>query len=161
MSKFFTNRPSACTLTDCDRALEELTKELCSDPTRIWNSVELYKLYEDLGGKQLTRRSLINCLGETFHPDLLVLSSPGVASILLFRSNASSKLRIVDNADADCDQAISSLGKKIQSECLAQKPDASTYATRVSLDSVTSNFKSYAFNHSLSENVDLYAMFPL
>ncbi|XP_014671823.1 PREDICTED: uncharacterized protein LOC106812453 [Priapulus caudatus] len=137
MLKFVTNRPTAFTLTDHDTALEKLIKELHSDPTRTWNSVELHKLYEELGGKQLSRRSLINYLGKTLHPDLLVLYSPSVASILLFRSNASANLRIVDDVEDDCNQAISSLGKKIKSECLAQKPDTSTYVTHISLDSVT------------------------
>ena len=66
--------------------------QLHRDPSRIWNSVELHKQNEVLGGKVLSRHSLINHLSETLHPDLhlLVLSSPDVASIVLFRSKASS-----------------------------------------------------------------------
>jgi len=72
------------------------------------------------------------------YPDLLVLSSPGMAFIM-FRSKASTTFCIVDDADDDCSsQAVSSHGSsKIRNECLAQKPDTSTYATHISLDSVT------------------------
>jgi len=70
--------------------VEELVKQLHCDPSRIWNSVELHKQNEVLGGKVLSRHSLINYLSETLHPDLLALSSPDVASIVLFRSKASS-----------------------------------------------------------------------
>ena len=86
--------------------------------------MELHKQYEDFGGKVLLRLSLINYLSEALHPDLLVLSSPGVASIVLIRSKASTTFRIVEDAGDDCSsQAESSLGRKIRSECLTQKPD--------------------------------------
>ena len=71
------------------------------------------------------------------HPDLFVLSSPGMASIVMLRSKASTTLCIVDDADDDYNsQAVSSLGSKMRHECLTQKPDTSTYVTHISLDSV-------------------------
>jgi len=80
---------------------------------------------------------LINYLSDTRHPDLHVLSSPGMASII-FRSKASTTFHIVDDADDDCSsQAVSSRGRKIRNECVTQKPHNSTYATHISLDSVT------------------------
>jgi len=64
--------------------------------------VELHKQYEDFGGKVLSRRLLINYLRDMLHPYLLVLSSPGMASIVMFRSKASTTSYIVDDADDDC-----------------------------------------------------------
>ena len=42
----------------------------------------------------------------------------------------------MDDADDDCNsQAVSSLGSKMRNERLTQKPDTSTYATHISLNS--------------------------
>lgn len=104
LAKFFTNRQSAESLTDTyDSALDDLLIKMSSDFTRTWNSVELYNLYGELGGTLLSRRSLIKSVHEHFHPNLLILSSPGVASILVFRGKASDNLRIIDDAQDDCD----------------------------------------------------------
>ena len=66
--------------------------------------MELHKRYEDVGGKVRLRLSLINYLSEAFHPDLLVLSSPG--------NKSSTTFRIVEDAGDDCSsQAESSLGR--------------------------------------------------
>jgi len=77
------------------------------------------------------------CLSDTLYPDLLVLSSPGMAFIM-FRSKAYTTFCVVDDADDDCNsQAVSSHGRKIRNECVTQKQHNSTYATHISLDSVT------------------------
>jgi len=71
MLKFFSNHPTAFTQTKRDGAVEELTKQLNQDLSRIWNSVELQKQYEDFGGKVLSHCLLINYHRDTLHPDLL------------------------------------------------------------------------------------------
>jgi len=43
-----------------DEAVVELIKQLNQDPSRIWNSAELHKQYEDFGGKVLSCCLLIN-----------------------------------------------------------------------------------------------------
>jgi len=127
MSKFFSNHPTAFSQTKCDGAVKELIKQLNHDPSRFWNSVELHKQYKDFGGKVLSRCLLINYLRDMLHPDLFVLSSPGMASIAMLRSKASTTLCIVDDADDDYNsQAVSSFGSKMRHECLTQKPDTST-----------------------------------
>ena len=138
MSMFFSNSPTGCAREYADEAVDDLMCQMKSDQSRIWNSMDLYKLYKELGGTRLSRRSLINYLGELLHPDLLDLSSPGVASIILFRSKAASQLRVEDDLDDDCNtRAIRSLGTKIRAECMKPKPDAYSYATHMSLDSLT------------------------
>ena len=135
MSMFFSNCPSGISDVPYDNALDKLITELRSDRTRIWNSLELHDKYKELDGMHLSRRSLIAQVSEILHPDLLVLSSPGVASILLFRSNASDQLHIIDDASGDSNaQAITELSKTIRSEC--EKPDPLTYPTWVSMDHV-------------------------
>jgi len=53
------------------------------------------------------------------HPDLFVLSSPGMASIIMLRSKASTTLCIVDDGDDDCNsQAVSSLDSKMRHSVL-------------------------------------------
>ncbi len=125
LAKFFTNRPSAESSTEaCDSALEELLSQMSLDVTRIWNSAELYTLYSELGGTLISRRFLIKSVCEHFHPNLLVLTSPGVASILVFRGK--------DDTENDCDaEAISKIAKKIKVECQSLKKDGLTYSTRI------------------------------
>ena len=118
LAKFFTNRPSAESSTEaCDSALEELLSQMSLDFTRIWNSAELYTLYSELGGTLISRHFLIKSVHEYFHPNLLVLTSPGVASILVFRGKAADHVRIIDDAEDDCNaKAISKVAKKIKVE---------------------------------------------
>jgi hypothetical protein len=108
-----------------------LLTQMSLDFTRIWNSVELHSLYSELGGTLLSRRSLIKSVHEHFHSNLLVLSSPGV----VFWGKASDHLRIVEDAEDDCDAAISKVAKRIKEECQQLKTDGSTYATRMSMNS--------------------------
>ena len=112
---------------------------MCSDRTRIWNSVEVHNMYQWLGGTHLSRRSHVNYLSKTLNPDLLVFSSPGVALILVFRSHTGTELRIVDDLDECNEQVTSRLAKRIKSECLNNKPDSDTYPTRLPLDYITGN----------------------
>lgn len=88
-----------------------------------------------MGGTLLSRRSLIKSAHEHFHTNLLVLSSPGLASILVFRGKASDHLRIIDDAEEDCDaEAISKVAKRIKAERQQLKTDGNTYATRISMN---------------------------
>lgn len=50
IANFFTNRPSESSAEVCDSALDKLVAQMSLDFTRIWNSVELYSLYNELGG---------------------------------------------------------------------------------------------------------------
>ena len=61
-------------------ALELTVSEIRSNPSRIWNSLELHNMYLSHGGVNRSRRTLIKKLSQNFGPDLLVLSGVGVAS---------------------------------------------------------------------------------
>ena len=71
MSKFFTNPPKSCVKNINDIALDELIKQLYSDQSKVWNSVELHNLYKELGGK-ISRRSLISYIDENFSNDISI-----------------------------------------------------------------------------------------
>ncbi|KAL8588411.1 hypothetical protein ACOMHN_029580 [Nucella lapillus] len=87
-----------------------LVSVMQSNKTRVWNSVEVHEQYIQL-------------------PDLIILSSPGVASILVFRSCASDQLRIVDDEE-DCNgRAISCLASTIRAEC--PQPERQSYPVRM------------------------------
>ena len=70
-----------------------------ADKSHIWNSSELFERYRDFGGNKLSQKHLIKELIVIFEGDLLVLSSPGIANIIIFRSKASDVLRLVDDED--------------------------------------------------------------
>jgi len=87
---------------------------LNEDQSKIWNSVDIHTLYADNGGIELSRRLLVARLLEYFGDNLVALSSPGIATILAFRSGAAKALRIVpDEDDDDIDIAVAKLKKKI------------------------------------------------
>lgn len=82
---------------------------LKNDRSRIWNSVELFETYSEFGGVELSRRTLTCKLQEVFSDELLVLSSPGIANVIAFRSCASKTLRLVNDEEDDTEAVISKL----------------------------------------------------
>ena len=79
----------------------------------MWNSVELLETYSEFGGVKLYRRTLVCKLQDIFGNELLVLSSPGIANIISFRSCASQTLRLVSNEEDDTDIVITKASKCI------------------------------------------------
>ena len=80
---------------DDDDALDTVIASMADDKSKIWNSIELAQFYFDYGRSVLTRRNLTSALCDHFGTDLLlVLSSLGVANLLVFRQTC--KLNIVD-----------------------------------------------------------------
>jgi len=82
-------------------AFETTASAVRAESSRVWTSIELYDLYQSNGGRDISRRTLVTKLLEYFGSDLLVLSGTGVASLLVFRSKASSLLRLVPSSDED------------------------------------------------------------
>ena len=99
-----------------DEALKQVIKDLQLNQSKMWTSVEIHQYYCDIGGNILSRRSLINELSTHFGTSLLVLSSPGIASILLFRGKASSIFRIddIDEDEADIKKVAKVIEKEIK-----------------------------------------------
>ena len=125
--------------SESDPAFNIVVNVLQSDRSRIWNYVDIYKVYVANGGCFLLRRTLIVKLNTYFAKDLLILSGNGVASILIFHSKASSVLQVVDDDEDDLNESITKVAKTIAVECKQLKQDGKSYQTRIAPDSITAD----------------------
>lgn len=106
--------------------------------SRIWNSVELSKLYSDQGGTRSTKKQLLKDISNHFGESILVMSSPGIASIVVFRDEAPGLLKLVpDNDVNETDISISILKKEIVTEIKAKSSKKSTYDIRINKDTAS------------------------
>ena len=112
-----------------DNAFERLCKYMKDNDSKIWNSVELHLLYISFEGIIMTRKSLVNALCGHFGDTLLVLSSVGVASVVVFHNKASGFFKL-DVVSEDDDVNVSRLAKQIKKECLSLKQSRDCYQTR-------------------------------
>ena len=117
-----------------DAAFNSLIQTVKQDLARVWNSMELFNLYIEYGGNNLSRKGLLKSVSAYFGEDLLVLSSPGIASILIFRSQASSVLKVATDEEDDLDIALSKVAKKIKTEVKDIPAEKRHYNTTVSSD---------------------------
>ncbi len=92
-----------------------LSNLFASNPSRVWSSLDLYKEYASLGGTSLSRKELVQKLVAEYKNDILLLSSPGIANIIVFKSKANTVLRIQSLDDED-EGNLHSTAKKIVSE---------------------------------------------
>ena len=90
----------------------------------------------------ILRRTLIVKFNTYFGKDLLILSGNGVASILVFRSKASSVLQVVDDDEDDLNESITKVAKIIALECKQLKQDGNSYQTRISFNAAISQCSS-------------------
>jgi len=102
--------------SDEDCPFLSVVEMLKSDRSQMWNSVELFDSYSQFGGVQLCRRTLVSKLQELFGNHLMVLSSPGIANIIAFRSCASQILRLVNTEEDDTETLIGKASKSILQE---------------------------------------------
>ncbi|KAH3691182.1 hypothetical protein DPMN_194410 [Dreissena polymorpha] len=86
------------TTTD-DPSLQATIRCMENDKSKTWTSVELHSFYTGNGGS-LPRKTLVQKLSDVFGDELLVLSSKGLANIVIFRNKASTLLRL-DDLDED------------------------------------------------------------
>ena len=125
-----------------DVSFTQVTKDMKDDPSRIWNSVDLYNLYLTYNGTHLTRRTLMSKLKKCFGEDLLILSGNGVANLIVFRSKASNSLRLVDDEDDDIQATVEKLAKIIIRESKNLKLHDKSYQTRIDLQEAMANCSS-------------------
>ena len=106
-----------------NQTLVELKRMMLAFPEKMWTSTELLSCYQEYGGEVSSRQLLMTELQSHFGKGVLILSSPGIASIVIFRTHASSLLHIVDEDDDDIN--FDKLGRTIQKEISAipQKKD--------------------------------------
>ena len=97
--------------------LEHVIMHVRADKSCIWNFIEIFQQYISYFGFTLTRANLVNQLCIHFDKELLLLTSPGIASILAFRVNT---LNIVkENGGYDLGGCVDTVGTQIRQECKA------------------------------------------
>ena len=116
-----------------DDAFIEVVTEMQSDQSRMWNTIDIHKLYLSYGGQSLHRRKLISKLSEHFGNDLLVLSGKGISSLLIFRSKTGSALRLIDDDEDDIQAAVETVARQVRQECQQIKTNKWRYETRTNL----------------------------
>lgn len=120
-----------------DKYFQEVVDSLKADESRIWNSLELFKLYKDRGGTTLSRRQLIKALTDTFQSQLVVMSSNGYASVLIFRKKANDVLRLTPDDDSEyLSESLSFISKQIRKEIKDIKVDKNNYTTQLSFECI-------------------------
>ena len=121
-----------------DEAFNSVICEISKDRSSMWNSVELFQMYQRCGGNALVRRSLLEQIKDYFGEDVIVLSSPGLASMLLFKNNASKVLKLSnDQEDDQQDILITKLAKKICDEVKEIVLDKSSYDISITQESAS------------------------
>ena len=101
----------------------------------MWNSVEIYNKYSEYGGLFLTRRNLIRNIVENFGNEVVLLSSPGVASILVFRKHCHFKLQNIDDSN---DKNLKIIATAIRTE--TSSTVKTQYKVRFDIGSITEGF---------------------
>ena len=96
-----------------DVAARSLAKMIKLAKDRIWTSTKLHSLYLDMGGKDLNRTRLLNKVTEYMGNEVVVLSFPGVASIIMLNEKVPQifKFERVDEEDDDINLRL--IAKKI------------------------------------------------
>ena len=111
--------------SEVDKAFDTVLNKMLSDKDHIWTSVEIYSIYQSHNGESLTRRALVQKLADQLEPDLLILSSKGLANLLVFRNAANKFLRVQE--DDDDDISVSNVAKMIQRETKELSPKQNVY----------------------------------
>ena len=86
-------------LANMDEVYKTVKSLLDNDRKSMWTSIEVEKIYQKHEGSRLSRQCLNGHLTKDFTNELIVLSSPGLANVLVFHKHASSKMKIAESDD--------------------------------------------------------------
>lgn len=106
-------------------ALMDVIRYMNQDRSRIWNSVELFSLYSDLGGK-LARRDMFSNLTDCMSKDIIVVRIDGCATIVGFRESVAKILKVVRVDDTD-EGSIATMVRQIKREARTVKYNSANY----------------------------------
>ena len=122
-----------------DVTVASLSKMIKLAKDRIWTSTELHSLYLDKGMKDLNQTRLLNKVTEYIGNKVVVLSSPGITSIIMLNEKASQIFRF-ERVNED-DIILRLIAKKINSlaKRLSLNDDVDKNLTRESLFGDTSS----------------------
>lgn len=121
---------------DIDVTFDTIVNAMNKDQKCVWSSMELHKLYQsncDLSMKQLLAK-----IEMYFGTELLVLSCPGMANIVVFQAEAGNIniLKLVPDDEDDIGRAISMIEKRIIQELKGTVNNKDSYNTRLDMEAV-------------------------
>ena len=119
-----------------DSAFEVLTQQMEKEKDKLLTSSDVYKKYLALGGSITTRWWLMKHLKDYFGSKLLVLSSPGINDILVFKEVAASMFCIEENDEDYVD--TKSVAKEIVKEIHSIEHEKDQYHSRIDIQSAKS-----------------------
>ena len=97
------------------------------DRRKTWSSFSLFGLYLDEGGSCMCRKTLLKNVAEYHGESVVILSSPGFANVMGFKSELAKSLHLEKNADDDLDYCVNRVASAIISESLALKKKRDVY----------------------------------
>ena len=96
-------------------------------------------MYVEFDGVILQRKRLVNTIKTFFDDGLVVLHSPGIANVLMFKHNAANLITLVNvNEDDDLDLAVNTVSKHIINEVKCIDIDKDKYNTRINSEHISS-----------------------
>ena len=84
---------------EVDIGLESVKEAPRENQKEMWNSVDLYSMYLESGGFKYSRRLLIKVFVDYFGDEVVLLSSPALESILVFKKYCHFALQNADDGD--------------------------------------------------------------
>jgi len=110
-----------------DLAFNSVSNKMLHDRTKTWSSVELFALYVNEGSLCMCRKTLFRKPNEYHGENVLILSSPGFANVMGFRSELAQSLHLVKNTDDDLEYCVGRVASAVTNECLALKIKRNMY----------------------------------
>lgn len=116
-----------------DYAFKEVILEMKMESNRTWNSIQLHSLYLSRGGIMSSRRKFVTRLENFFGKELLVLSSNGNASLILFQKACTADLVTTEDDFDNITGHIKALAAQIKKETQC---DTTKYQIRINDESI-------------------------
>lgn len=119
-----------------DPGLDAVFQFMLENKNSHWNTVELYDVYSSFSTIQQSRKTVIEKVKQHFADDVIILSSPGYASIVVFRNSASFVLKMVkdDKAHDDLEHSKIQVARAIEQECKDMKCNRMHYDLHIDKD---------------------------
>ena len=112
-------------------------KNMRNFPDASWTLQELCHKYEEFSENAISKYKMLSEIKSFFGQEVIPISSPGVATLIMFREKAGSLLRLVeDHSQDEVCGLIKPLAKKIRNEIFQVKRDTKIYTTRVNKTSI-------------------------
>lgn len=116
-----------------DLVFEQVVSEMKIDKSRMWNTSELLEKYHLFRGSGWKRRSLLKKIKDHFLDEIAVLSSPGLASVIVFKISAVNVLnRTSEEEDDEQEIMIAKITDTIRKETKVMNRERSSYNIRIS-----------------------------